>query len=387
MVCYGGGHVKIIAPIYQYLHSLYNIKILALTSATDYLDELNIPYFTLSDFTNLLQPEVITLGTELVKDLMIESSSTKYEQSIAYLGISFNDLIRQHGVQKATSLYKENGRSVFYPKESLKIIINKINPDLLLTTNAPRSERASLDAAKDLNILTLCINDNLWISGGAIDIIKNNLADKICVLSDEVKNELIKYDSSVKIEVTGTPVFDSLKEIKGKKSGKLTILLADCDLPETHPLYPGSSADPLFGHNIRDELNFLAQENLWDVIFRPHPNQNIDYSNYKNIQISHSAESLHDVLKNIDVVITAISTVGIEAKVIGLGLVSLEGTIYGSKNSYYRLGLSTPVYQSSDLKNAILLEYKKKNSKQYDLYEGNSIHNISKCINDMLSLD
>ena len=88
------------------------------------------------------------------------------------------------------------------------------------------------------------------------------------------------------------------------------------------------------------------------------------------------------MLLDVDVVITAISTVGIEGKMLNCGLVSLEGTIYDKVCSYSKLGLSTGVYNTSEIENAIINESKKRNS-DLELYENESIENINIIISEI----
>ena len=386
MVCYGGGHVKIIAPLYHVLQKSFDVKILALTSAIPYLRSLSIPFLTFNSFIDYLDSDVTVYGKKLVENLPCDNR-LDYEESVAYLGASFHDLVITHGLDEAYKLYERSGRTIFFPTLTLQCIFDKIKPDLLITTNAPRSERAALHVAKINNVKSICINDNLWVSGGVDDVVLKELANSVCVLSSSVKSKLIKINPSVDIFVTGTPVFDPLKILREKKiNPRPIILLADCELPAEHPLYPGVKADPNLGHNLRNELNSLAKSESWRIIFRPHPSQNERYEEFDNIEISSSLDSLHALLPQVDVVITAISTVGIEGLLCGAGLVSIENTVYGATNSYYEYGLSTPVYSSKDLKDAIMLEVKSSQCKPLELYEGNSTDNILKVINNLIRL-
>lgn len=388
MVCYGGGHVKILEPLYQVLKSEYSVKILALTSAAGYLESKNVPYITFRDFKHCFSPKVIEYGKKLFLDIK-ESNDVKVEESLYYLGCSYFDLVSDLGERDAIIRYKNEGRSVFYPENTVDKIISEVSPDILITTNAPRAERASLSAARKRGIPTLCINDGVWIEGatsGVLDIVNQNLADTICVLSKQVENRIAerRSDFRSKVIVTGTPVFDSIKSIKRqKKTSITTILFADCDLPGSLPQYPGIKADPTLGDRIRSKLNELAGMHNWIVIFRPHPSQTIDYSQYKNITVSDKRDSLHMLLAQSDIVITNISTVGIEGKAMGLGLVSIEGTVYNRFNSFYELGMSTPVFHEDDIYDAVKKEMQSLTG-DFSLYEGLSVTNITKEIVKLL---
>lgn len=65
MVCYGGGHVTIIEPLYQQLKDKYEITVLALTLAAPYLAARGVPYVTFRSFKELFDPEVVTTGEGL----------------------------------------------------------------------------------------------------------------------------------------------------------------------------------------------------------------------------------------------------------------------------------------------------------------------------------
>jgi hypothetical protein len=386
MVCYGGGHVKIIAPLYQKLIGKYEITILALTTAAQYLMERNIPYITFSNFPELLTKEVLAYGAELIEDK--PNQVINRNDMIAYLGLSFLDLTRVLGtLEAAQEKFLLEGRSAFLPVNTLSYIIDRLTPDVVITTNVGRSELAALIAAKEKKIKSICINDNLWIEGGAVNVAKNNLCDFLCVLSKEVKDDILcKTDyPSEKIVITGTPVFDDLKGKKNKisRSQRKVILLADCDLPQFNPRFPQGEGEPHFGYAIRKELNRLALLNDWEVIFRPHPNQKFEYDEFCNVRVSPSSENLHELLLKVDVVITAISTVGVEGKMLGCNLVSLERTVYSAAGSYAELGLSTGVQYASELDNAIKQELVN-NTKDFMLYSGNSVDNIGLLIDTLM---
>lgn len=382
MVCYGGGHVTIIEPLYQHLKSKYSVTILALTMAATYLKKKNIPYVTFYDFKEFFPPQVAEYGKVLTKS-MGHNDQIRLEDSIYYMGCSYFDLVTRLGEDKANACYALKGRGIFYPEGTLNRIISVLSPDVVVTTNAPRAERAALSAAKKHAIPTLCINDGIWIEGGTsgvLDIANDRLANTICVLSEAVKENILKRTTSVggNIVVTGTPVFDSVMQTKRRASndGIPRILFADCSLPEYLPQYPEFTADPTFGDRVRSKLNELAGKYQWIVYFRPHPNQEVDYSKYKHIKISDSSDPLHARLANSDVVVTNISTVGVEGKAMGLGLVSLEGTVYNRFNSFNALGMSSPVFDEEDLYPAIIKELDNLNS-NFVLYDGVAVHNIS----------
>lgn len=380
MVCYGGGHVNIIEPLYQALKHDHSVTILALTLAAPYLERKNIPHVTFRNFSHLYPESVVRYGEKLVTNLP-SNSEVKYEDSLYYMGCSYNDLVVEHGEQVATELYNKKGRAAFYPEATLNKIMHDIKPDIVIATNSIRAERASLSAATKLSIPTLCVNDTVWVEdtlSGVLDVANDGLANTICVLSEETKHELEikRTNDSAKIVVTGTPVFDTAKRTERNKiDSRVSILYADCHLPESLPNYPDVKGDPLFAERVRYELNRLAKIHDWRVTFRMHPNQEVDYSSFENVVVSERHDSLYDSLAQADLVITNISTVGLEGKAMGLGLVSLEGTVYNIFNSFFEVGLSTPIYSETDLYESIVSELKT-NAGSSSLYDGFAVDNI-----------
>ncbi|WP_157517770.1 hypothetical protein [Moritella sp. PE36] len=392
MVCYGGGHMKIIAPLYHHLKNEYDITVLALTIAQPFMSKSGIPYVGFNDFECIKTNESITFGRELVKNIP-NDNVVSIAESISYLGASFSDLVTELGcVKLAHEKFIEEGRACLLPTRSLTKIIKQLDIDLVVTTNSPRAERAALIAAKALQIPSICINDNLGFFGGLLDIVENNLATKICVLSETLKGIVLNHSnlSSTDVVVTGSPVFDSLKEQcrTNFSTAKPKVLLADDDLPKTHLRFKGVIAqNENIDIEVREELNRLAKEGKIEVVFRPHPNRVYNYDAYEYCEISKPVEDLNAVLAKVDLVVTANSTVGLEGKCLGLGLVSIEKTVYSTLESYAGYGLATGIIEASELWGAIKIEYSKLNDgRSVELYNGKAVDNIARVIKELLTL-
>lgn len=384
MVCYGGGHVRVIEPLYQQLKDQCDVTILALTAAGDYLESKGVPFIRISDFPELSTSEVVKYGKQLSAN-MTPSSAVPYKETITYLGCSYAELVEEYGEEEAAQRYKDNGRQTFLPTRTLRFILEKISPDFIVATNSPRAERAALIAAKQLNIPAMCINDGVWLLGagedkGIIDVVQQNLADTICVCAESVKDMLLAEcpECNATVAVTGSPAFDFIKKLQreqpSRKKAK-AILYADWYLPA----HDGKDNYPDLRDEIRKELDRLASKNGWKVFFRPHPNQEYSYDGYDNITVSLPSESLHHLLMDIGVVVTSFSTVGLEGRVAGAGLVSLENTVYSEVGSYAELGLSTGIYSADELEAAIEDELNK-STEDYALYEGIASERIAQLI-------
>ncbi|SIN98383.1 CDP-glycerol glycerophosphotransferase family protein [Halodesulfovibrio marinisediminis] len=384
MTCYGGGHVRIIEPLYHQLKDCCDVTILALTTAGDYLESKGVPFVRLSDFPELSTSKSISYGEQLSAN-MSPSTVVPYKETVVYMGCSYAELVEEYGEEGAVRRYEESGRQVFLPIKTFRFLLDKFSPDLVITTNSPRGERASLIAAKQLKIPALCINDGVWLIGGGddkgvLDVAQQNLADTICVCSESVKDKLLAEcpESSATIVVTGSPAFDFIKKLERKKTTverAKVILYADWSLP----VHNGEHNYPDLRDELREELNRLALEKSWDIIFRPHPSQEYSYDEYENVKVSLPSESLHNLLMEVDVVVTSFSTVGLEGRVAGTGLVSLENTIFSEMGSYADLGLSTGIYSVDELEAAIESELGKLKVK-YALYEGIASEHIAQIV-------
>lgn len=389
MVCYGGGHMKVLAPLYAELSGRYRVTVLALTSAGAYMRQQGIPSLGFRHFDFTGSAEIQAYGQELAADIP-DNEVVPSEETVAYLGASFFDLVNHVGDESsAYEYYRQKGRAAFLPVASLRKIIEALGIDAVITTNSPRAERAALIAAKEAGLPSVCVNDNLWIRGGVADVAEGDLADRICVLTSNVRERLI-IETGIdgeKVVVTGTPVFDRLKKLKRSvcSNDKPRVLLADQFLPEAHPFFDIKSKCPGVDEKIRIELNFLASEGIIDVCFRPHPSQSYNYQKFFSCSISPQTDDVHDRLSRTDVIVTAISTVGIEGKAMGLGLVSIEDTVYSIQESYEKAGLSTGIRTPDELKAAIFKEYRKlDNGKQEKLYEGSANKNIRLVLESLL---
>lgn len=144
-VAYGGGHMRLLHQIAQKVINTtdFSVKIIALT--TGYLDVKNFynkevlkrPF----DYKDLFHEElekIRSYGSQLLPENHNPVSGLEEEDSIFYLGMSFNDLVVEHGEEEAWKMYNEKKRHAFLPKRSMKKILEQESPDLLITTTSPK---------------------------------------------------------------------------------------------------------------------------------------------------------------------------------------------------------------------------------------------------------
>lgn len=334
LICYGGGHINIIEPIVDELikNENYNVKLLALTTA--YIKvrnkyDKNI-LKTISDYLFLFDKNIDTIlqnGLKIFEENYNESIGLSKLEVLSYLGLSYSESISKLGEQKANEEYKKIGRQSFLPIDTIKKILDYENIDLVITTNSPRFEKASLLAAKELNIKTIQIIDLF-----ADDLIEQN-ANYTIVINEVVKNNLIKkgFDKS-NVFALGQPAIEkSVKCImKVKKIELYERIIYNIDLGKKILVY--FSQPPIkfdkhgnsLGYVPYDEINphiFKILDNLkskYNIYFRLHPNE--DFKNYINyfkkypkIQHINDIFNLFETIALSDIVVTPYSTISIEA--------------------------------------------------------------------------
>jgi len=332
------------------------IMILALTSARKEFMGVEAQLFGYKDFFG--GGDVDLYGETLANEMnsMIDS-----EETIAYLGQNFLEQVEEFGVDEATQRYKEYGRQGFLPIKSLLHIISNISPDLVVTTNSPRSEKAALMASQIFGVKALALIDMFAIR--CLPWFKDkNIADRICVLSEEVKASLVDAGrSSESIVVTGNPAFDPLvnyyrsrkNEINQKRRKRpFTVLWAS----QLEPAYCGDmrkSGDENLPNKVESELECIfSKRKDWQLIVRNHPNETVrSYPNF--VEISLQQENLTDLLERVDLVVTLTSTVGFQGAILGAQLVTIDKSVFTETMPFSSMGLSKGIVDLNMLESVL----------------------------------
>ncbi|SFF96159.1 UDP-N-acetylglucosamine 2-epimerase [Neptunomonas qingdaonensis] len=355
LAAYGGGHINMLLPIIKKLDKCgHQLKILGLTTAGSVLKNNAIDYVGFNDLLFLSdEPDsVLEKGRELV-GLSSASSLISYEESVAYMGLSYSDLEVFYGVEQAKVVYVNKGRQAFYPIFLMEKFLRNEQPDLVIATNSPRAERAIIDAARKVGIPSLCIVD-LFALQEVHWIGQQGYADKVCVLSDYVKQTFVSAGrSSDEIVVTGNPVFDKLADLRTEVSNRQlqetpscrhTILWASQPEPEKHP-FTGKCGDSELPRNIDAALiKIMKKHPEWELVIRFHPSEEVHLDVLPaNVRISPKNEDLYSLLQNVDLVVTMTSTVGLEAALLGLPVVTIDRSVFTDDAPYSAMGISTGV--------------------------------------------
>jgi hypothetical protein len=189
MVAYGGGHVAALAPVARELQAAGRpFRFLALTTASAHLEQLGIPWLGFKDLPGADSEVVQSYGEMLANELPAGGSVARSE-SVAYLGLSYADLVARVGVAEAAARYRARGRQSFLPVRLMRETIDAWGCTLVVATNSPRAERAAIEAAGAAGIPSLCLVDSFamqeveWIG-------KAGFADRVCVLNVPTKSSL-----------------------------------------------------------------------------------------------------------------------------------------------------------------------------------------------------
>ena len=365
-VTYGGGHVNMLVPVIKELQKQDNLEliVLGLTTAGSVLKNNNIPYI---GFKDLLKDndDALKWGKKLVNKNDLHDL-VSYEESVAYMGLSYVDMERNIGTKLAASNYKKNGRTAFLPTNVLESFFQDIRPDLVVTTISPRAEEAAVYAARNLNIPCICLVD-LFSIPSLKRASQPCYADRVCVISNDVKDLMASYGRDEEdILVTGNPAFDTLKKPSIKQKAqqvrlvkkwedKKVILWASQIEPDK--FHNGIKGNPDLPREIEHRLVELVNsvENF-HLVIRPHPNESYkqQYTNQRVETCKEGDIPLHVLLKAVDLVVIMTSTVGLEARLLGTPVVSIDLSIFSNDTPYSGLKISTGVSSLYDLNSTII---------------------------------
>lgn len=277
-------------------------------------------------------------------------SAISYEESVAYHGLSFQDLVAEVGETEAFHQFSSKGRAAFLPIGVLTRLLRRYRPNVVLTTNSPRAERAAIEAAGHLDIKSVCVVDIFGIREIAW-VGKKDYASRVCVMNESVRKRYLDAGRQPnELIVTGNPAFDVLinqrpiasknRKIRASQN-KLSVLWASQIEPDKHPK-TGAPADSLLPRKIeRLLIEELERNPNLSLVFRPHPSDQFEPEITKSrMRLSKFPETVSECLLNCDVVVTMTSTVAIEANVLGIPSVSIDLSAYTAEMPLAKFGIS-----------------------------------------------
>jgi len=335
----------------------WDVHFLALTTAYDRVIRAGaigagVCIWQARDLIGPADADILAYGERLVGDAPTHGAVSR-EESIAYHGLGYHHLVASYGKERAASLYSDKGRAAFEHTALADRIIDTVAPDMVLTTNSPRAEKALIDGAKTRGIPAVVLNDTL-ASASNHWLHRPDYANRILVLNEAVKRVLIASGHAPdKIAVTGNPAFEPMARLKDRRDSKA----AATGGARKTVLY---ASQPLTGQDARHRLQVIAQlhhiasiRDDLDVRIRLHPNEDPNPDWIKPpFRCFHNA-SLAEELFDADALVTHGSTAGIEAALSGLPVVLQMGSKIAHECRFADYGFAQISPAIGDLEGAI----------------------------------
>lgn len=366
-IAYGGGHIAMLLPVIRALReSDPSIRCVLMALTTGYARAIAAgePALGYKDFLHLVDaPAALAWGRRL--HVGNSSPDVSVEESVAYLGINYLDLIAQHGEAGAQQLYAQQGRYAFHPLHFMRRLIGELAPAAVVATNSPRSERAVLDVALECGIPSVGMVD-LFGQDGDTYLHRSVKPLRTCVLSHRVRERLVAAGFAPDgVVVTGNPAFDGLFAPANQEAaqefvqrqgwnGLKPILWAGHSEPQGHPATPVPPG-PALALEVEGLLRHLVQQDpRLALIVRYHPSQWQHFSPKPLQDRVHFSvplqEPIHPLILASALVVVQNSTVGLEAAVAGKPVLSVENAPSVHIGfSLARMGVSTPCPAPRDL--------------------------------------
>jgi len=343
-VTYGGGHARMIIPIIRALESDtdFRIETLALTTGGPIFKSENLPFKGFKDFLDPAKDkEALAWGKKLAAIHHSPDSGMEEAESVAYLGLSYWDLALRYGEAEAARLWAEKGRHAFLPLTVMERVIDVVKPDMVVTTNSPKSEQAAIEVANKRNIPTLSTVDLFGIRH--FHPLEAKFITVLCQKTiDNMRAEGVNKPDSAFI-IAGNPAFDRAFDYRGpidyayRKIHFPNLdfnkpMLLWIDMPAYWNLIERRlhTREPSEVIRDLDTLADAAAKNDGFMLIRPHPSQpRAIYDDWmKKYNHPHVAYAggvpLYPLLKAVDVVATYTSTVSVEALLMHRKVIQLQ---------------------------------------------------------------
>ena len=212
-VVYGSGHIGKVAPVIKLLQMQgTRCELLALTLGFKQAQRLGLNPKGYRDFMHLVDKRAaFDFGSAMVGDNS-HPDVDAYE-SLCYLGVNYLEWVNYFGKDIAAQKYQTGGRRSFFPVQFMGQVIDDVQPSVVVSTGSPRSEQAAIVAAVKRGVPSLTMVD-LFALPHESYVRNETFADRITVLSDFVKNNLISAGiNASRIAVTGCPAYDPLFDV------------------------------------------------------------------------------------------------------------------------------------------------------------------------------
>ena len=360
-MAYGSGHINMLIPVALALSASGAGKpvVLALTTAANPARAAGLQVVQFKDFIEPTDAANVEHGRQLIADL--SAAPADEEETAAYLGLSYADLVTELGQKEAESRYADRGRQAFLPLATLRRILKKIKPDLIVATNSPRAEKAAIMAAQQLRIPSVCIVDLF-----AIDEVKwigqPHYADRVCVLNESVRQFLLGAGRKAEqIVVTGNPAFDRLNSgaviEEGQRlrvscgwSNRRVLVWPNQVEPAVHP-FDGRPGNPdLPARALHETIAWVLARNDVVLCIRSRAGEQAPLiPDDPRIKLTGQDWPLAPLLHAADLVVSIGSTVGLEGHLTGCRLVQVLGSVFDDAMPLIAYGIADEAVQVADI--------------------------------------
>ena len=327
-VSYGGAHANALIPVIQELRqSGLSVSVLGLTTALSIYQKKGVDPISISKAVAMLPDStaIMDLGRWALDNTDIsQHPSVSHIDTQAYYGAGLWSLSEQFGAGAAQKTFLEKGRFSFCPVAFATAFLEQLSPKLLLTTNAPRSEKAFVEGAR------LCGIKSAVMVEGFAEIEKQwlgspNYANELYVFNDWVKRRLLDAGRlETEVFVTGSPAYDRLASLNCEVRFNHTKRILY--LSQNESLIGEFSTDDEMASLPREVIDLLTRmnaEGLFRAEVRFHPSQDLDLIGDLSGLDHFPDASLEERLMAADIVMTASSSTGIEAQLLGKPVVEI----------------------------------------------------------------
>lgn len=366
-VSYGGGHIGMVLPVMRELEALLpdvDCTLMALTTGYGKAKAVRPVTLGYRDFLHLVDADAALAWGERLSTGNT-SPDVPLEETVAYLGINYLDLIAQHGEAGAVEHYREHGRYGFRPLHFMRRVIDALQPDAVVATNSPRSERTALDVASERGIPAVGMVDLFGLDSDTY-VLHEPKPAWTCVLSEVVRQRLIARGFPPEgVVVTGNPAFDGLFSADNRERADRflaehgwqhlkPVLFAGHVEPYAHPDTPVPA-----GQALPREVEVVLREQVRQqpelaLIVRYHPSDWTQYPRLPDEPRIHFSEPptepIHPLILAARTVVVQTSTVGLESAVGGKQVISIENS--PAAHIWFSLaqqGVATPCPTPADL--------------------------------------
>ncbi|HAY14428.1 MAG TPA: hypothetical protein PLB31_08305 [Fimbriimonadaceae bacterium] len=340
VVTYGGGHAFIGQAVAQeWKRRGGTVVALALTTARRIYDAAGIENIGFRDLIAPQDEAAHHYGKALSEGIPPHPDVCP-EETEAYLGLSYADLVQEHGETKAEELFTTQGRRAFRPVTAIQRCLDRFNPVAVLATNSPRAEQTALCVAQKQGLPNVCAVD-LFARYDLDRLGQPDYAKNMCVITEADRQLLVESGwNPAHIHVTGNPAFDRLVSEEFASQGaaiRRRLPPGRIILFASQP----TAADPGYGPRMAHALAPAVHNWGGHLVVRPHPNEVWSLDDLPTgVTVSPTTEPVEAWLHAVDYVATATSTVGLQAALLGRGILELETPAGMDHFSYAEMGLA-----------------------------------------------